>query len=119
MLNIKIIVGIISGSLLLLTLELIRRTKLKEKYALLWIFTSIGIFIFSFSPKIIQFLSKITGMYYLSLISMAAYLFLLMLVLHFSVVISGLHEKNKVLTQVVAILQQKVKGLEERKQQEE
>ena len=119
MLNLKIIISVMILVLILIILELIRREKLKERYALLWLFTCLGILSFSFTPKLIRFLSDITGMYYLSVISMISFLFFLSILLHFSIVISKLHEHNKVLTQQYALLYLKIAQIEEKRKLED
>lgn len=114
MLSLKIVIGLMSLILIIITLELIRREKLKERYALLWLFTCLTIFLFSFTPRLIRFVSEITGMYYLSIISLVAFLFVLLILLHFSTVISKLHDRNKELTQQYALLQYKITQIETR-----
>ncbi len=110
MLNLKIVVGATSLTLFVIILELIRREKLKERYALLWLFISFATFFFSFTPRLIGFLSRITGMYYLSIISFGAFMFVLAILLHFSIVISLMHDRIKVLTQQLALLENKISG---------
>jgi hypothetical protein len=92
---------------LVITFELIRKQKLREEYSLLWLFTGGIILVFSIFPNF--FLSKLftrfTGLYYLSAVVLIAFLFLLVIVFHFSVVISQLTDRNKDLAQRHAILE--------------
>jgi len=118
MLNLKIIIGVTSFTLLCIILELIRRGQLKERYALLWLFTCVGVFLFSFSPKLIKLLADITGMYYLSIISFFSFMFVLLVLLHFSVVLSKLHDRNKSLTQQCALLEHRLMQLEAKREGE-
>ena len=53
-------------------------------------------------------------MYYLTAMFVISFLFLLMIVLHFSTVISRLSEKNKELTQELSILDFRFKELDKR-----
>jgi hypothetical protein len=103
----QIIVGMLSIIFLLITFELIRKQRLREEYSLLWLFTGGVILIFSIFPDF--FLSKLftqfTGLYYLSAVVMIAFLFLLIIVFHFSVVISQLTDRNKDLAQRHALLE--------------
>ncbi len=97
----------ISGStaIFLFIIELIRRGRLKERYALLWLFSSISMFGLSLSRDVLEGLSELVGIYYApSLLFLIAFLFLLLINLHFSVVLSGFSEKNKRLTQEIALL---------------
>lgn len=86
-------------------IELIRRGRLKEKYSLLWLFSSFLFIILSLSRNILENLSRLAGIYYPpSFLFLVAFLFLLLINLHFSIVVSELSEKNKRLTQEIALL---------------
>ena len=102
-----------SAILMFLVLDLIRRGRLKERYALLWLFSSIVLLILSLSRSLLEYFSRLIGIYYPpSLLFLIAFVFLLLITLHFSSVISGLSEKNKRLAQEMALLR---KALEEGK----
>jgi hypothetical protein len=103
-----------SATLLFLVFELIRRGRLKERYALLWLFSGLVLLILSLSRSLLESLSRLVGIYYPpSLLFLIAFIFLLLITLHFSAVISGLSEKNKHLAQEIALLRQ---SLEEMRQ---
>lgn len=105
LLKILAIVG--SGSLLVVVVELIRRGRLKERYSLLWLFAGAVLLVLSSSRDLLEFVSHLVGVYYPpSFLFLLAFLFLLLITLHFSVVISGLSEKNKQLAQELALLKQ-------------
>lgn len=112
----QIIVGLLSIFLLWTTFELVRKNRLREEYAILWLFTGIVVFVFSLWPEFFlsQFFAKITGMFYLSAVVVIAFLFLLLIVLHFSVVISKLTNQNKELAQRHALLEMELKELKKR-----
>jgi hypothetical protein len=102
-----------SATVLFLVLELIRRGRLKERYALLWLFAGFVLFILSVSRGPLETLSHLIGIYYPpSLLFLIAFVFLLLITLHFSAVISGLSEKNKRLAQEVALLREAMEGFE-------
>jgi len=104
-----------SATLLFLVLELIRRGRLKERYSLLWLFSSVVLLILSLSRSLLEFFSKLIGIYYPpSLLFLIAFIFLLLITLHFSAVISGLSDKNKRLAQEVALLRQSLDELSRR-----
>lgn len=107
LIKIQIIIGALSIVLLLFTFELIRKGRLREEYSILWLFTAAATLIFSLFPEF--FLSKlfirITGLYYLSAVVLIIFLFLLLIVYHFSVVISKLTERNKELAQRHALME--------------
>jgi len=79
-----------SATLLFLVFELIRRGRLKERYALLWLFSGLVLLILSLSRSLLESLSRLVGIYYPpSLLFLIAFIFLLLITLHFSAVISG------------------------------
>jgi hypothetical protein len=100
-----------SGSVFFLVIELIRRGRLKERYSLLWLCASALLLILSLSREVLEYFSHAMGIYYPpSLLFLLAFLFLLLITLHFSVVLSGLSEKNKTLAQEIALLRQEIQG---------
>ena len=109
LIKIQIIIGALSIALLLFTLELIRKKRLREEYSILWLFTGLAILVFSLSPNffLAKFFSRITGLYYLSAVVLILFLFLLLIVFHFSVVISKLTDRNTELAQRYALLELK------------
>jgi len=106
LIKVQVIIGILSMILLLVTFELIRKRRLREEYAILWLFTGVVVLVFSLWPEFFlsQFFVKITGIFYLSAVVLIAFFFLLLIVFHFSVVISKLTERNKELAQRYALL---------------
>jgi hypothetical protein len=106
----KILAVVGSMALLIVVVELIRRGKLKERYALLWLLAG-GILLFlSSSRGILDSIARVLGIFYPpSFLFLLAFFFLLLITLHFSVVISGLSEKNKKLAQEIALLRQEVR----------
>ncbi len=108
LLKLLAIVG--SIALLFIVVELIRRGRLKERYSLLWLLAGSFLLIFSSSRDILEYVSHLFGIFYPpSLLFLVAFFFLLLITLHFSVVISGLSEKNKQLAQEIALLRQQMR----------
>jgi hypothetical protein len=109
---VKIIAVLGSGSVLVVVIEMIRRGRLKEKYSLLWLFASAVLLVLSASRGLLEYVSFLVGIYYPpSFLFLLAFLFLLLITLHFSSVISGLSEKNKQLAQELALLRQEIAEL--------
>jgi hypothetical protein len=102
--------------LLLITFELIRKKRLREEYAILWLFTGIAVLVFSLWPEFLlsQFFVRITGIFYLSAVVLIAFFFLLLIVFHFSVVISKLAGQNKEIAQRYALLEMEFKEFKKR-----
>jgi hypothetical protein len=114
--KVQLVVGALSIVLIFLTLELIRKGKLREEYSILWLFTGAVILVFSIWPEyfLSRFFSQITGIFYLSAVVLLAFMFLLLIVFHFSVVISKLTDRNKELAQRYALLELEFKELKNR-----
>jgi hypothetical protein len=103
------------GSLVLFVfvIDFIRRNLLKEKYAVLWISLSIVVTTLSLWKSLLDKLANIVGVAYApSLLFFVAFIFVLLILLHFSVVISIFHDKNKALTQELAMLKDRIDTLE-------
>ena len=107
--NIQIVAILGSIVLVAIIIDLIRRGRLKEKYSLLWIACGGTILLFSLWRDLLHIVSRWLGIAYPpSFIFLLAFMFLLLIVLHFSIVISSLSEKNKKLAQEVAFLKMSV-----------
>lgn len=102
---VQIIAVIFSVSLLIGIVDLIRRGMIKEQYALLWLASAVVLLILSVWRGLLDKIALAMGIAYPpSFLFLVAFLFLLLIVLHFSVIISDFSEKNKRLSQEVAIL---------------
>ena len=108
----------IIGSLIFMffILELIRSKKLKEAYALIWGIMSILFFILACWVEGLSFVSNLIGIVYAP-----ATLFLVLLVtvililIQFSIIISGQVDKIKNLSQELALLKERLLELEKTK----
>jgi hypothetical protein len=101
-----------SALVLLVVFELIRRGRLKERYSLLWLFSGIVLLVLSLFRGLLETISHAVGVFYPpSLLFLVAFIFLLFITLHFSVIISGLADQNKKLAQEIALLRQEVDDL--------
>jgi len=104
---VKVLAIMGSATVLFLVLELIRRGRLKERYSLLWLFSGAVMLILSLSRGLLEYIARQVGIFYPpSLLFLVAFIFLLLITLHFSAVISGLSERNKLLAQEIALLRQ-------------
>ena len=100
--------------LLLAVLELVRRRRLREKYALLWILTAIVLLILSLWRGLVDSVAIALGISYGPLITIAVgALFVLVVLLHYSTVISALTDRSAVLAQQVAMLEERLRRLED------
>ena len=103
---------LVSLALFGVVLELLRRRRFKERYALLWLGASLCGLLVGVFPGLIVWTSKAIHVQFLTVVFALAFVFLMGLVLSFSVVISRLSEQNRELAQEVALLAARVKKLE-------
>jgi hypothetical protein len=97
-------------------LELIRRKHLMERYAILWLILGVTLLVLAAWKGLLTTLSHAAGIYYPPAALFAvAFLFVLALLLHFSIVLSRLSDQNKILAQRLALVQQR---LEEKESEE-
>ncbi|NEW05366.1 DUF2304 domain-containing protein [Paenibacillus sp. SYP-B3998] len=94
---------------LFITVELIRRQKLQEQYAILWLTLGFFMGMFSLFPSMLNQISRLMRIYYApSLLFLVGLLFSLVFIMHLTIVISKLHRKLTRLVQEVALLQERV-----------
>ncbi len=105
----RIIAIVISAGLLLLILELVRRRRLMERYALLWLFSSFLLLVLSIWSGLLNALASAFGVSYPpSALFAVAFGVVLILLIHFSLAVSRLSDQNKVLAQRVGLMQQQL-----------
>jgi hypothetical protein len=104
--RVSIAAAIAAAILLLVVFELTRRRRLQERYALLWLLTGVVIFILAVWRSLLGSVSDLVGIAYppSALFILAAF-FILMVLLHYSTVISRLSEQNTTLAQRLALLE--------------
>ena len=115
-LRVSIAAAIASLLLLLVVFELIRSRRLRERYALLWLLTGVVLLVLSVWR---DGLNTIAGWFGISgyppaILFAVAILFILLVLLHYSTVISRLSDESTILAQRVALLEERLR--EERDQ---
>ena len=105
-----------AGSLLLLgaTFESIRRTQLKERYALLWVLPSLVILLLAFFPRALDAVRLFFGMEYGSIMAGIAFLALMFAVFVISRTLSRNENNITRIAQRAALLEERVRELEGR-----
>ena len=99
--------------LLLLVFELVRRKRLSERYAILWLLAAITLFVLAVWKGLLTSLSSDVGISYPpSLLFTVAIGLIAMILLNFSLAVSRLSDQNKVLAQRLGLLQQRVEEAE-------
>lgn len=96
-------------------INLVRKKRIREEYSLLWIMFGLVFLVFSFWREGLEILASWLGIYY------APMAFLLILILgilsiliHYSVIISGMSEQNKSLVQELGLLKTELQKLKEK-----
>ena len=101
-------------AVLAVIIELIRRHRLQERYALLWIATGGVMLFFALWRSALDRFAELVGVAYPpSALFMVAGLFVFVVLLHFSTVLSKLSEQNKTLAQQIALLEQRLRDRDE------
>ena len=94
-----------SAALLLYILEMVRRRKLREEYSILWLFGSVVILVLSLKKNWLDSLAHALGIVYPpSFLFLVGILFILLILIHFSIAISKLHHMNKKMAQEIALM---------------
>jgi hypothetical protein len=110
--RLQLLAIVVTAGLFVLVFELVRQRRLMERYALLWLFSSAILLGLSIWRGALEELANAVGIFYApSALFAVAFGFVLVLLLHFSLVISRLAEQTKVLAQRVGLLQHEVDEL--------
>lgn len=106
MIDRTMLVGVIGSVLaLVFVLELVRQRRLREEYSLLWLATAGVVLILSLSRPLLDVLASAVGIFYPpSALFLVALLFVLVILMHFSMVITRLTQENKEVAQQIALL---------------
>jgi len=93
---------------------LIRKGKLKEGYSILWFAIGIGFLIISIWSNLLRFISRVVDVEYEPATLFAVLLIgMILVMIHFTVIVSGFDQKNKTLAQFIGLLMWEIKRLKE------
>ena len=90
-----------SALLFLVIVDLIRQGRLKEGYSIIWFFISLGLVFFSLFTPLLDVMARLVGIAYTPA---ALFLFLVLLSLHYSVLVTRYDRRIRELAQAHAIL---------------
>jgi hypothetical protein len=111
--RIQIIAIVVSLLFLIYVSKLIIKGKLREEYAIFWFSSTILLIVFSLWRQGLDFFAQLLGVYLApNLVFTVAIFAILIYLLHLSIVVSKLHDKNKVLSQELALLKEKMLKME-------
>jgi hypothetical protein len=110
-LAVSIVAAIASVGLLLVVLDLIRRRRLRERYALLWLATGVVLLVLAIWRSGLNTIAAWVGVtgYPPAVLFAVAVLFILLVLLDYSTAISKLVDQNVTLAQRLAILEEKLR----------
>jgi hypothetical protein len=107
-----------SGALLFVVLELVRRKAFLERYALLWLLSAVVMLGLSIWQGFLEVVASAVGIAYPpNALFLVAFGFVLVLLLHFSVAVSKLSDRSKMLAQRLALVEQRLSDQEGRLRQ--
>ena len=114
--RISIAASVASVVLILVVLELIRGRRLKERYALLWLATGVVLLVLSAWRGGLNTIAGWLGVsgYPPAILFAAATLFIILVLLHYSTVLSSLTDENVLLAQRLGLLDERVRRIETR-----
>ncbi len=109
------LVAIVGAAVLLLTvLEMVRRRRLMERYALLWLFSAVVLLALGIWRSALETISRAVGVIYPpNALFFIAIGFILLLLLHFSSAVSRLSDQSKLLAQRLALLEERLRRQEQ------
>lgn len=111
--RIQIVALLASAALFLFVLELVRRRRLLERYALLWLFSSLVLIGLAAWRGGLEWLADRFGIAYPpNALFFVAFGFVLALLLHFSSAVSRHSDQIKVLAQRLALLEERLRRRE-------
>jgi hypothetical protein len=111
--RIQIVAIVAAVAMLVVVLELVRRRRLLERYALLWLFSAVILLCLAIWRGLLERISGAIGVVYPpNALFFIAVSFILLLLLHFSVAVSRLTDQSKVLAQRLALLEERIRRRE-------
>jgi len=114
--RIQIISILVSLAFLFYISRLIVKGKLREEYAIFWIISTILLIVFSFWRHGLDVFAELVGVYSPpNLVFTAAIFAIFIYLIHLSVVVSKLQDKNKILAQDMALMKAELKELKKEK----
>jgi hypothetical protein len=110
--SVQIVAVVVTALLLLVVLELVRRRRLVERYALLWMSVAVALLVLAVWTDLLDWASDRVGIADpANALFLAAFGVAFVLLLHFSVANSRLGEETKILAQEVARLDERLRDL--------
>ena len=108
--RIQVVAIVAAAALILVLLDLVRRRRLLERYALLWLFSAAVLLALAIWRDLLADVADLLGVAYPpNALFLIAFGFVLVLLLHFSLAVSRMSDQIKVLAQRLALLDEHVR----------
>jgi hypothetical protein len=103
---------VVSASLLVTIIELVRRRRLSEEYSLIWIVCAVALFALSLWRNVLDLAASALGVHYPPAVLLLVLTFFVVIVsLYFSVVVSRHRQDIEKLVEEVALLDEQIRRL--------
>jgi len=109
----RIVLLVLGLGFLAVTLNLIRKRRLRKEHAVLWVVTSAMILLFVLLPGVLLRVAAWLNPNHVVLMLLIVFVFLAAIVLHHSVVISRVSEREKEVSQELTLLKDELEKLRE------
>lgn len=107
-LRIQLVSILAAAGLFVVVFEMVRRRRLLERYALLWLFSALALLCLAVWSGLLERIANTIGIIYPpNALFLIAFGFVMVLLLHFSLAVSRLTDQTKVLAQRVALLEER------------
>jgi hypothetical protein len=111
----RIVAVIATVGLLLVVVDLVRRRRLLERYALVWLGVTLLLIVLALWDGLLLGVASVIGIFYPpSALFVIAFGFIIVLLLNLSVAVSRLTDQSKVLAQQVGLLEERMRRQEAR-----
>lgn len=111
--RIRFMLGLLSVIVLAITFETIRISRLRERFALLWLGTGAMVLLAALFPQSIDFLTHVLGVQYVTAVVAVVFTFLLLVSFHYSIALSSLEDDRAKIAQRCALLELRLMKVED------
>lgn len=110
--NLRLGLVIVSLLLMIVVIKILKKGRIPIKYSLIWILSSIIIFLVSLIPSLFEWISRLFGFVTMANMVVGIFIFiLLMITISLTVMIAGQKKKTTMLIQELSILKQEIKNM--------
>lgn len=108
----KVIALSLAAGILVVVIELVRKRKLREEYSIIWTLTALVLMLLAWQHQLLDLFRRLIGAVEpTSALFFGALVFLMFVALQFSVRLSKLTFRNRMLSQRVALLEKEIQDL--------